>query len=223
MIPPTEDPPAHRQHGIETGGGSRRQDITRRRNRMKKSLGLLIVLGLAASPALAQKVTIDYAHDFDFSAVKTFQYVDTKESNAKNPLMAERIEAAIKRELKEGGLTEVTENPDVLVTYHLTTQEQTVYNTTSFGYGGFGPGWGGYGRYGYGGMGGMASSTTTATNYTEGTLIFDAYEATDKKMVWRGTGTVTVKSTPDKQTKQVDKILAKLGNKWDKILAGEGK
>ena len=26
---------------------------------------------------MAQKVTIDYAHDFDFKGLKTFQYVDT--------------------------------------------------------------------------------------------------------------------------------------------------
>ena len=82
---------------------------------MKKALGLVILLGLAATPALAQKVTIDYAHDFDFASVKTFQYVDTKESNSQNPMMADRIETLIKKELTEGGLKEVTENPDIQV------------------------------------------------------------------------------------------------------------
>ena len=42
-------------------------------------------------------------------------------------------------------------------------------------------------------------------------------------MVWRGTGTVTVKSKPEKQTKQVEKIFTKMGSRWDKILAGQGK
>ena len=37
------------------------------------------------------------------------------------------------------------------------------------------------------------------------------------------TGTVTVKAKPEKQIKQVDNILKKLGNKWDKILKGMGK
>ena len=189
---------------------------------MKKTLGLLIILGLAASPAVAQKVNIDYAHDFDFNAVKTFQYVNTEESNPANPMMADRIESLIKKELKEGGLTEVTENPDIFVTYHVTTEEQTSYTTTSFGYGGYAPGWGGWGGY-YGGVGGMGTSTTTARNYTVGTLIIDGYEATDKKMVWRGTGEVTIKESPEKQTKQVEKVLAKLGKKWDKIHAGKGK
>ena len=72
-------------------------------------------------------------------------------------------------------------------------------------------------------MGGMGSSTTTARNYTEGTLIIDAYDATDKKMIWRATGKVTVKDKPEKQIKQVEKILTKIGKKWAKILAGQGK
>jgi len=188
---------------------------------MKKALGLIILLGLAATPALAQKVDIDYAHEFDFEAVKTFTYVSTDESNAQNPMMADRIEFMIKKELKEGGLTEVAENPDIYVTYHITSEEQTSYTTTSFGYGGYGPGWGGWGGY-YGGVG-MGSSYTTARNYTEGTLIIDAYEASDKKMVWRATGTVTVKDSPEKQSRQVEKILTKIGKKWDKIIAGKGK
>jgi hypothetical protein len=186
---------------------------------MKRILGLIIVLGFAATPALAQKVTIDYAHDFDFDSVASFTYVDTKESNAANPMMHDRIEAMIKKELKEGGLTEVADGGDIFVTYHITTDEKTVYNTTSFGYGGYHGGWGGWG---YGGMG-TGSSTTTASNYTEGTLIIDAYDGSEKKMVWRGTGTVTVKSKPENQVKQVEKILTKIGNRWEKIIAGQGK
>jgi hypothetical protein len=96
----------------------------------------MVVMGMVATPALAQKVTIDYAHDFDFKAVKTFAYVDTEESNSSNSMMNDRIAAAIKRELTEGGLKEVSDNPDLYVTYHITTKEKTVYNTTNFGYGG---------------------------------------------------------------------------------------
>ena len=187
---------------------------------MKKALGLMFVLTLVVVPAMAQKVTIDYAHDFDFEQVKTFQYVDTDESNSDNELMADRIKSSIIIELKEGGLTQVEENPDMYVTYHVTTKENTNYNTSSFGYGGQMGGWGGWG---YGGGGGMATSTTTPHTYTEGTLIIDAYDAAEKKMVWRGTGTVTVKNSPEKQTKQITKILHKLGKKWDKILVNKGK
>ena len=63
---------------------------------------------------------------------------------------------------------------------------------------------------------------TTSSTCTEGTLVIDGYEPGDKKMVWRGTGTVTVKEKPEKQIKQIDNILTKLGDKWDKIHAGMG-
>jgi len=99
---------------------------------MRKALGLVFVLALAATPALAQKVTIDYAHDFDFTKIKTFQYVATEKSDVKgNDLMAQRVEEMIKQELREGGGTEVQSNPDILVTYHYTSKENTTYNTTS--------------------------------------------------------------------------------------------
>ena len=188
---------------------------------MKKALGLVFVLALAATPAMAQKVTIDYAHDYDFEAIKTFQYVATDDSDVKgNDLMDQRIEDMIKKELREGGATEVQENPDIYVTYHFTSKENTSYNTTSMGYGGYGGYYGGWGGWG---MGGMGTSTTYATIYTEGTLIIDLYDPETKKLVWRGTGTVTVKSKPEKQIKQVENILTKIGNKWDKIVHGQGK
>ena len=65
-------------------------------------------------------------------------------------------------------------------------------------------------------------STTTATTYTEGTLIVDAYEPGENEMVWRGNGTVTLKSKPEKVSKQITKIMTKMGTKWRKILAEQG-
>jgi hypothetical protein len=181
---------------------------------MKKTFGLLIVLGLAALPAAAQKVTIDYAHDYDFKSVKTFQYVESKDAASSDPLMDGRIKDAIVNQLVNGGLTQVESDPNIYVTYGITTQKNAVYNTTGFGYGGFGLGWRGWG--------GMASSTTTESTYTEGTLIIDAYDAGDKKMIWRGSSTVTVKAKPEKVTQQINNIITKLGEKWKQILAGMG-
>ena len=182
---------------------------------MRKTWGILILATLIVAPSMAQKVTIDYAHDYDFESIKTFQYVQTKDTDVDNPLMDERIKNAVIKELQEGGLQLVDSGADIAVTYHFTSQDNTVYNTTNFGYGGYWGGWGGWG-------GGMGSSTTTASTYTEGTMILDAYDMAERKMIWRGTGTVTVKEKPEKQMKQVDNILDKIGNKWDKILKNMG-
>jgi hypothetical protein len=179
---------------------------------MTRKLGLLVCLLLMAAPVYAQKVTIDYAHDYDFEKVTTFAYIDTKETNPPNDLMGDRIKKALIAALTEGGLKEAETDIDLFVTYHLTKEDNTVLTTTGFGYGGYGAGWGAWG-----GAGG--TSTTTAMNYTEGTLIVDAYEPFEKKMVWRGSGTVTVKSDPEAQTAQIEKIIAKMSKKWAKILA----
>jgi hypothetical protein len=180
---------------------------------MQTLVGLALLL--IAVPAAAQKVTIDYAKDVDFKNMKAFEYVPS-EDGAKDPLLADRIVALIKQKLKDGGLREVTESPDLLVTYHVITQQNQVLNTTGFGYGGYGPGWGAWGA-------GISTATTTVSTYTEGTLVVDAYRPSDKKLVWRGTGTETVSSKPDKRTKQVEKILDKLGDRWQRILKNEGK
>jgi opacity protein-like surface antigen len=194
---------------------------------MKKILGCAALVMLIAAPSLAQKVTIDYSRGFDWNGVETFQYVETPESNIKdNQIMADRVASMIRQEMREGGLREVEENPDLYITYHFTSEERKQLSTTSMGMGGYGgywDDWGGYG--GYDAFGGpmMGSSTTREYSYEEGTLVIDAYDSKEKKMVWRGSGTVTVKDKPEKQVKQVENILKKLGKKWDKILAGKGK
>jgi len=196
---------------------------------MKRTMVLLIALAVVAAPSIAQKITIDYAHDFDFEQVKTFTYVDTPDSNTGNDLADNRIKAKTIAALSEGpgGLKQVDSGGDISVTFHVTTKDNTVFTTDNFGYGGWGPGWGGYGRYGYGGYGGygggMGTTTTRATTYTDGTVILDAYEPGDKQLVWRGTGTVTLKAKPEKIDKQIDNIFNKMGNKWQKILKNQGR
>jgi len=114
---------------------------------MKIPIVLLVGLGLTATPVFAQKVVLDYAHDFEFTSTKTFQYVDTKDTNIQDSLMADRVVSAIKRELGTHGLGEVQDAPDLFVTYHFSTQDNQVFHTTSMGMGraGMGAGWGRWG------------------------------------------------------------------------------
>lgn len=179
---------------------------------MRTMIGIAI-LGIA-TPLAAQTVTIDYAKEMDFSTLKKYQYVESKDTKAADDLMNDRIVAALKAKLNEGGLQEVQDNPDILVTYHLAKRENRSYDT--MGFGGYGMGWGTWG-------GGTVNTTTVERTYTEGTLIVDAYKAGDKKLIWRGTGTVTVASKPEKRAKQIQKIFDKLGDKWKKILKNEKK
>jgi hypothetical protein len=172
-------------------------------------LVLAAALGIA-SPALAQKVYIDYDKTVDFTQYKTFQWTDESEASLKavNPLMHDRVVTTIRTRLTQrGGLKEVQTNPDLYVTYHASAKEEVVLNTTSMGYG-YGPGW-----Y-YDPYWAAAGSTTTMSTYTRGTLIVDLWDAKTKTMVFRGSATDVLPDKPEKQEKLIDKSVNKIGDKF---------
>jgi len=184
---------------------------------MKSRLLLALILILAVPPAFASKVFIDHDQNYDFSSIKTFAWAPTPDTSVEdtNPLMHSRIVNAIEHYITMGGTQEVTENPDVYVTYHTSSKEEMQLNTSSFGYG-YPGGWG-WGGYGYGagwGGAGMSSSTTSVSTYEVGTLVVDVWDADAKELVWRGTATnIYLSDNPDKMMKKIDKALAKIVKK----------
>ena len=105
------------------------------------------------------RVATDYSAAVDFTEVKTYQYTDTGQTaERKNQLVHDRIVAALHREAQASGLSEVKSDPDVLLGYYVSVDEQLVLNTTHMGYG--------Y-PYRWGAMG-MGSSMTTASTHTSG-------------------------------------------------------
>jgi hypothetical protein len=181
---------------------------------MRKAITATCSVLLLATVVWAAKVNVDYDSEVDFSKIKTFMFVNTPESSIEknNPLMHGRMIAIIEQTLTDAGLQKVDADPDVFVTYHATTEDQSSFTTTGFGYGG----WGGRGRRWGGGMG-MGSSTTTEHTYTEGTLLVDAWSAETEKLVWRGISSQVLKAKPAKQEKQIQKALAKMVDRWEKI------
>jgi hypothetical protein len=177
-------------------------------------LATLFVAGLAFAKDISD-VSIDYAKDMDFAGVKTFEYVPPKVTGSDSPLMAERTVELVKAALTDAGLTETQEDPDMYVTYHLTTEQDPQLDDSALGYGGHGPGWGSWG-------GGMGTSRAGVSTETGGALIIDAYRPSDKKLVWRGTGTFTPASTLIKRSKQIEDIIDELGKRWKKILRNAG-
>lgn len=179
------------------------------------ALGTLL-LCLIAGNALA-KDNVDFDKSVDFTSFHTFQLLPNPDGAlAKaNELMDGRVQDMIRQHLVAQGLTEVSANPDLLVSYDASTQDHQVYNTMGMGPGmgmGMGVGWGSYGAVGMGGM-----ATTTESTFTDGTLVVNAYTPDPKKMVWRGTAEESVSDNPDKTAKNIEKSLDKLFKTWDKI------
>ena len=179
---------------------------------MRTRIVITIVLSMLAAPSFAQKVTIDYDRDYDFSTIETYSWVKPEQFE-RNPLMNQRIVNAIDYQLTMAGVRQIEKvdtDPDVYVTYHSNSKEQYQINTTNFGYG-YGAGW-------YGGYGGIGTSTSSVYSYQVGTLIIDVWDAETKNLVWRGTAEATISRKPEKMEKKIKKAITKLSSKWEQLV-----
>ena len=158
----------------------------------------------------ASDENVDFDSSVDFNKLHTFQFLPNPKSKlaTTDPIMDERVQNMIIQAFIGQGLTQVSENPDLQVSYTTTTQQNEVLNT--FGPGvGFGIGWRRWG--------GVGMATTTVSTFTEGTLVIDAWTLDPKQMVWRGTAQSDVESDPQKTTENIQKSINKLFEKWDRL------
>jgi hypothetical protein len=166
---------------------------------MKTSvLGLLMLM---AGVALAQDVKTDYNHTANFARYRTFMWV--KQPKPQNPLMKDRIVAAINAQLQERGLRLVNDNADLGVSANVATEER--HSLQSF-YDDF-PGWGWHRMWGPG-MG--YETTTTVDTYEVGTLVVDLFDSHNKEIVWWGSATSTVSDKAEKNNKKLEKAVEKM-------------
>lgn len=156
----------------------------------RQMITALALAALTAGVAYAQHVTTDSDPAAPFATYKTYAW--TPGTAADVSLTEQRIHDGVNAQLQGKGMTQVDSNPNVFVATHVTTHAVPQVIADGFGPWGFG--------------GGMA----TVQTYTEGLLIVDLYDATTKKMVWRGVATATVSSKPEKNAQKIDKSLMKL-------------
>jgi hypothetical protein len=179
-----------------------RKDI-QMRNRIVTAIFALLA---AASPALAQDVRYNFDKQADFSAYKTYKWVDIKGATL-GDLLDRQLKAAVDAELAKKGLTKSnTDSADLMIGYQAAVGQEKEYTSFDSGYG-YGPGWGGGW---YGGAGGMTTGTTS-TIYV-GQLALDMYASSPKALVWRGNASKTLdeKAKPEKQQKNLEKAVAKM-------------
>jgi len=149
---------------------------------------------LAGVHALAQKTSVDWDHNItDFSKYKTYAWVKPVRPTT-NPLVDERIVAAVDSQLSAKGLRKVETDPDLLVTYNAGVKQERSAIATGMG------GW----RMG----GGMGRIDPVIENM--GTLVVDLSEGRDRKLIWRGAASDTLSDKPEKNTQKINKAIAKL-------------
>jgi hypothetical protein len=159
-----------------------------------------------ATSAFAQDVSFNFDQTVDFTKYKTYHWEKHPNSADIDPLTVTQMGAALDAELAKKGLKKMEQGAtDLAIVYQLAVKNEKELTTFSSGYG-MGPGWGGSW---YGGTG---TTTTSVNNISVGTLALDVYDASSKKLVWRGVATKTLDTgaKPDKRQKNMAKGAAKL-------------
>ena len=165
-------------------------------NAQRKIIGSVGILLLAATASFAQQVKTDYDRSADFSQYKTYSW---EKVQTQDPLLVDRIKEAVNGALAAKGWTQVPSGGNVaIVAIEMTKNQQTL---DTF-YNGFGGGW----RWG----GGFGNATTTVDNYKVGTLVVDLFDASTKKIIWRGSSSDTLSNKSDKNIKELDKGVQKM-------------
>jgi hypothetical protein len=166
-------------------------------------LSVALVLGLAATPALAQDVTYNAMPGTDFAKYKTYKWVAIEGAAHPDQIVDQQIKQAIDAQLAAKGLTKTEDDKaDLYVGYQVAVNQEKEWNAYGMG----GPGW----RMG-GGMG-----TATSTTISIGTVGVDIYDPATKQLVWRGSATKTIdtKASPQKRQNNLNKAAAKLFKKY---------
>ena len=151
---------------------------------------------LFAIAVFGQPVKTDYDRTTDFSQYKTYSWEKIQTQDA---LWVDRVKSAVNSDLTAEGWTQVPSGGDVAIVAIEMTKTQRTLDTF---YNGFGGGW----RFG----GGFGDATTTVDTYKVGTLVVDLFDATTKKLIWRGSATDTLSDKSDKNIKNLNRGIQKM-------------
>jgi len=172
--------------------------------KFRKFLSIPLFVVALATAVFADKVKVDYDHAAKFSQVKTYSWSKVQTANS---IWDDRVKDAVDKGLAAKGWTQVASGGDVAL---VAVEKTSVYQQYNTFYDGFG-GW----RWG----GGLGESTTTVDNYRVGTLIVSMFDGNSKQLIWRGTSSSNLSGNPDKNTKNLDKDVAKMFKKFPPTVA----
>jgi len=168
------------------------------KSRMLMGIGAALLVGACSGIS----TTTDYDPQVDFTAFSTYDWVDNQ-GDVDN-ITSSRIRQSVDAAMAARGFSQSSSNPDLAISYQVSSAERRSFNTVNAGWGG-GYGWGGWGM-------GMGTSTTTENVWQEGSLILGIFDTATKNLVWTGTATTDIDQSrsPEDRQKLVDDAVAKM-------------
>lgn len=153
----------------------------------------LVACILAATPARAQEVDVRYDRDYDFGSIHTFAW-DDLEGRAQNHLIHEQIVTTLERRLDEAHIREAEsdEEPDVLITYRASPERTIQIDLARL-------------------TPGEASLMIDSRGiFARGTLIFEARDAREDRLIFHGVAHETLEGQPGEDLERIEKGIWEL-------------
>lgn len=170
---------------------------------------MLLLIGVVASTAQAQKIKVEFDKNIDFAKLKTYAWDPTEQASAR-PVLVAAIKGAVNHELDKRGLKQVTENPDLYIAMYGAVDSDFAVTYSDFYYGPYGiPSFDSSFL-----MWGIAPGTTNTAVLHKGQLVVDLLDASAKKLVWRGIATGKLSEQQMKLVEQVNTAVEKLFAKY---------
>ncbi len=151
-------------------------------------------------------VTADYDKDVDFATYKTFSLLNWRTDNSKlvNDFDKQRLEKAVVNEMTARGYQYLQTGGNLAVSIFVILEDKTDYTSYTNYYGGYG--------YYYGSPWGYGPGRTTVSryDYTQGTLIFNVFDAQQKKLIWQGTAVGEVDDNPQNREEGIPEAVSEV-------------
>jgi Domain of unknown function (DUF4136) len=176
---------------------------------------LFVASSVFATTAGAQTVKVNWQQSAPFSDYHTYAWKHSQ--NEGSDFYKQWVRRDVDEEMAKKGLQKVdpAQNPDLLLMYHIVTQEVLDSTTTDDGFGWGGGPWGYWGGWGGWGAGAPGIAETETHPRLMGMLALDMCDAKKKELVWRGQATVdAVSNTQKGDEKQTQSSVKKMFDKF---------
>ena len=165
-----------------------------------KLINLAVLMSLGGA-AFAQDVQFDYNRAANFSAYKTYNWIDYRRVDPGDQLLDQDIKRAVDAQLAGKGLQRVESGGDLIVGYQAGISQEKEYDSIGGGR------WGGWG-----GPFGWGTGRVTTSTVDIGKLTIGLFDPANEQLVWRGAAskTLNISKNPDKNYRSLEKAMAKL-------------
>ncbi len=169
---------------------------------------LLIGFLLFCSACATYSVNYDFDPEANFAGMKTYDWAPIPPKTKVSEITLKRIKLAVAQQLQAKGFSQSSDNPDIMIAFHVGKQKKVDVQEWGYQYGNMGyyaprrSFFGGpqYSEY---------RSGVDTYEYEEGTLVLDFVDAKKKTLIWRGTAQGII-DPQQKPGQQINEIVGKM-------------